>query len=159
MFTLAYSRRTVLLYNIFKILQIFLLCVIIILHQYWESSSTKGAIMSNRKLNRYIKDTNDKFATEHLEITYSDETSTLRLESAKHIKLTCTGDYIAYAKAITSSSHGCMVLTGIKDGMLEIFISQTHPRFNIACVKETLDDIIIILSIPQKVKRTRKSQK
>lgn len=118
--------------------------------------------MSTKKLVRYLEETNAMFNQEDLEITHQiieDEIRILKLKSNKHIRISDEKDRANYAKLVGFCSNGCMYLKGAEDGFIELHINPRHPKFKTALVKDTIESIIIVLSIakkgqkPQKVKR------
>ena len=127
-----------------------------------ETKHKKGGIMSTKKLIRYLEETNAMFDQEDLEITHQliqDEVRTLKLRSDKHIRISDEKDRASYARLIGICSNGCMFLKDAKDGLIEISIDPYHPKYKTSLVKDTIENVIIVLSIakkdqkPQKVKR------
>ena len=118
--------------------------------------------MSTKKLIRYLKETNAMFNQEDLEITHriiEDEVRILKLKSNKHIRISDEKERVNYARLVGVCSNGCMYLKEAEDGFIELYINPRHPKFKTALVKDTIESIIIVLSIakkgqkPQKVKR------
>ena len=118
--------------------------------------------MSTKKLIRYLEETNAMFNQEDLEITHQliqDEIRTLKLRSDKHIRISDEKDRASYARLIGICSNGCMFLKEAKDGLIEPSINPYHPKYKTSLVKDTIENVIIVLSIakkgqkPQKVKR------
>ena len=118
--------------------------------------------MSTKKLIRYLEKTNAMFDQEDLEITHQliqDEVRTLKLRSDKHIRISDEKDRAGYARLIGICSNGCMLLKDAKDGLIELSIDPYHPKYKTSLVKDTIENVIIVLSIakkdqkPQKVKR------
>lgn len=118
--------------------------------------------MSTKKLIRYLKETNAMFNQEDLKITHQliqDEVRTLKLRSDKHIRISDKKDKVTYARLVWTRSSGCMHLEYAEDGLIILSINPGHPNYKTALVKDTIESIIIVLSIakkdqkPQKVKR------
>lgn len=118
--------------------------------------------MSTKKLIRYLEKTNAMFDQEDLEITYQliqDEVRTLKLRSDKYIRISDKKDRDGYARLIGICSDGCMSLKDAKDGLIELSINPYHPKYKTSLIKDTIENVIIVLSIakkdqkPQKVKR------
>lgn len=118
--------------------------------------------MSTKKLIRYFKETNAMFNQEDLKITHqiiNDEVRILKLRSNKHIRISDKKDKVTYAKLVGIRSSGCMHLEYAEDGLIMLSINPGHPNYKTALVKDTIESIIIVLSIskkgqkPQKVKR------
>ena len=118
--------------------------------------------MSTKKLIRYLKETNAMFNQEDLKITHQliqDEVRTLKLRSDKHIRISDEKDKVTYARLVWIRSSGCMHLEHAEDGLIVLSINPGHPNYKTALVKDTIESIIIVLSIakkdqkPQKVKR------
>lgn len=118
--------------------------------------------MSTKKLIRYLEKTNAMFDQEDLEITHQliqDEVRSLKLRSDKHIRISDKKERANYARLVGACSNGCMCLNKAEDGFIELHINPRHPKFKTSLVKDTIESIIIVLSIakkgqkPQKVKR------
>jgi hypothetical protein len=118
--------------------------------------------MSTKKLIRYLKETNAMFNREDLEITHQliqDEVRILKLRSDKYIRISDKKDKVTYARLVGIRSSGCMHLEYAEDGLIMLSINPGHRNYKTALVKDTIESIIIVLSIakkdqkPQKVKR------
>ena len=118
--------------------------------------------MSTKKLIRYLKETNAMFNQEDLKITHQliqYEVRILKLKSNKHIRISDKKDKVTYARLVGIRSSGCMHLEYAEDGLIMLSINPGHPNYKTALVKDTIESIIIVLSIakkgqkPQKVKR------
>ena len=68
-------------------------------------------------------------------------------------------DKVTYARLVGIRSSGCMHLEYAEDGLIMLSINPGHRNYKTALVKDTIESIIIVLSIakkdqkPQKVKR------
>ena len=115
--------------------------------------------MSTKKLIRYLEETNAMFNQEDLEITHQiieDEVRVLKLKSNKHIRISDEKERANYAKLVGVRSNGCMYLKEAEDGFIELHINPGHPKFKTALVKDTIENIIIVLSIAKKNQKPRK---
>ena len=115
--------------------------------------------MSTKKLIRYLEETNAMFNQEDLEITHQliqDEIRTLKLRSDKHIRISDEKDKVTYAKLVGIRSSGCMHLEYAEDGLIMLSINPGHRNYKTALVKDTIESIIIVLSIAKKEKRLKK---
>lgn len=115
--------------------------------------------MSTKKLIRYLEETNAMFNQEDLEITHQliqDEIRTLKLRSDKHIRISDENDKVTYARLVGIRSSGCMHLEYAEDGLIMLSINPGHRNYKTALVKDTIESIIIVLSIAKKEKRLKK---
>lgn len=115
--------------------------------------------MSTKKLIRYLKETNAMFDQEDLEITHQliqDEVRSLKLRSDKHIRISDKKDKVTYARLVWTRSSGCMHLEYAEDGLIILSINPGHPNYKTALVKDTIESVIIVLSIAKKEKRLKK---
>lgn len=115
--------------------------------------------MSTKKLIRYLEETNAMFNQEDLEITHQliqDEVRTLKLRSDKHIRISDKNDKVTYARLVGIRSSGYMHLEYAEDGLIMLSINPGHRNYKTALVKDTIESIIIVLSIAKKEKRLKK---
>lgn len=118
--------------------------------------------MSTKKLIRYLKETNAMFNQEDLEITHQiiqDEVRSLKLRSDKYIRISDEKDRAGYARLIGICSNGCMFLKEAKDGLIELSINPYHPKYKTSLVKDTIENVIIVLSIAKKDQKPQKAKR